>query len=306
VHVNRNDTLQPGGLPGSPPNTAGRSFTRMFSATASAGAGSSRALRGGYPPGTSPNWGGFQSDPVKFLGSHLLRTDNAFVLNSVLPASTPGGVSPGDHSIVAYTISPSEDNPHKVGQLHVFGVPGSRPAVPVSQSFAYLAPFNGGTTSGVSVPAHPTGAQPTVVLTAGLGGCGFYAKPDEDHPNNVAFYHKADAMGVGGNSNVPEGGIGIDWEHNYGRNYGDNGTASAFAFYDQKAGNWMIAHQNSYPFGSPGEGLLQLPVGATGVPGSHSGSLQSVDFNRPGEATSSNVPPPESADHQDYHDLGSL
>jgi hypothetical protein len=85
------------------------------------------------------------------------------------PAYTPGQVAHGDHAIVGYTISPSMDDPHHIGQLHVAGVPGSAPHV--SQGFGYFVPYNPGQINGVSVPAHPGGGQPTFVFTGGLTGC---------------------------------------------------------------------------------------------------------------------------------------
>src|SRR5438876_3874692 len=146
----------------------------------------------GVPQGAGPNWNGFQLDPQTWAANHFLRTENAVSNFTPMPAYTPGQVAHGDDAIVGYTIAPSMDDPAHIGQLHVAGVPGSAPHL--SQGFAYFVPYNPGQTNGVRVPAHPSGGQPTLVLTGSLTGCSFYAKPDPDILNHIVFSHRADAM----------------------------------------------------------------------------------------------------------------
>jgi hypothetical protein len=250
---------------------AAPSFAHVLGATLnSRGASSGSSVR--FPQGASPNWNGFQHDPQNWAANHFLRTENAVSNFTPMPAYTPGQVAHGDHAIVGYTISPSMDDPDHIGQLHVAGVPGSAPHL--SQGLAYFVPYNPGQTNGVSVPAHPSGGQPTLVLTGGLTGCSFYAKPDPDRPSHIIFSHRADAM-HGGSSQVPPGAVGIDYS-----NYGNAGSASAFAYYDQHAGRWMIAQQNStlQPVGGGQMGAHQVPTDPFGNPGSHSGMQLAVDF----------------------------
>jgi len=250
---------------------AAPSFAHVLGATLnSRGASSGSSVR--FPQGASPNWNGFQHDPQNWAANHFLRTENAVSNFTPMPAYTPGQVAHGDHAIVGYTISPSMDDPDHIGQLHVAGVPGSAPHL--SQGLAYFVPYNPGQTNGVSVPAHPSGGQPTLVLTGGLTGCSFYAKADPDRPSHIIFSHRADAM-HGGSSQVPPGAVGIDYS-----NYGNAGSASAFAYYDQHAGRWMIAQQNStlQPVGGGQMGAHQVPTDPFGNPGSHSGMQLAVDF----------------------------
>jgi hypothetical protein len=144
----------------------------------------------------------------------------------------------------------------------------------LSRGFAYFVPYDPGQTNGVSVPAHPSAAQPTFVFTGGLTGCSFYAKPDPDIPNRIIFSHRADAM-HGGSSELPPGAIGVDYN-----NYRNAGAASAFAYYDRPAGCWVIAQQNSTlrPVGGAQMGAHQVPTDPFGNPGTPSGVRLPVDF----------------------------
>jgi hypothetical protein len=274
-HAASSDRPPPGDIPARSGTAAAPSFAQALGATASRG-GATRGPGGssaGFPQGASPNWSGFQLDPQNWTGSHFLRTENAVSNFTPMPAYTPGQVAHGDHAIVGYTISPSIDDPGHIGQLHIAGVPGSAPHV--SQGLAYFVPYNPGQTNGVSVPAHPSGGQPTFVLTGALTGCSFYARPDPNIPNRIIFSHRADEM-HGGSSQVPPGAIGVD----YNNNYGNAGAASAFAYFDQGGGRWMIAQQNSTvrPVGGGQMGAHQVPTDAIGNPGGPSGVQLPVDF----------------------------
>jgi hypothetical protein len=273
-HAASSNRPAPADIPVRSGAAAAPSFAQLLGATANnrgttSGAGTSSVR---FPQGTSPNWGGFQLDPRNWAENHFLRTENAVSNFTPMPAYTPGEVAHGDHAIVGYTISPSMDDPHHIGQLHVAGVPGSVPHL--SQGFAYFVPYNPGHTNGVSVPAHPSGGQPTLVLTGGLTGCSFYAKPDPDIPNHMIFSHGADAM-HGGSSEVPPGAIGVDYN-----SYRNAGAASAFAHYDHGAGRWVIVQQNSAlrPVGAGQMGAHQVPTDSFGNPGSRSGVQLPVDF----------------------------
>jgi hypothetical protein len=238
------------------------------------GAGSGRLSAGGYHgdnvnflPGTSPDWHGFKADPYNFARNFLLNTLTPYSSFTPLPSFTPGQVSNGENAIVGYTISPNRNDP-KTGDLHILGAPGSTPRI--SQGFAYFVPYTNGKTNGVSVPTHPTAGQPQIVLTGALSGCGFYASPDPDNPDNTIFSHSAEAM-HGGSSDVPPGSVGVD----YRQHYGHAGAASAFAFYDGHTQRWMIAGQNA-TLGH--HGTQQVAVGGPGNPGGHSGVLIPVTF----------------------------
>jgi hypothetical protein len=220
------------------------------------------------PPGTNPNWHGFQATPQEFAKNSFLNTLTPYSSFTPLPSFTPGQVANGENAIVGYTIAPNRHDP-TIGDLHVLGVPGSTPHI--SQGFAYFVPYTNGKTNGVSVPTRPTAGQPQTVLTGALSGCGFYASPDPNNPNNTIFSHSAEAM-HGGSSDVRPGSVGVD----YKQHYGHAGAASAFAFFDGRSQQWVIAGQNA-TLGY--HGTQQVPVGAAGNPGSRSGVLIPVAFS---------------------------
>jgi hypothetical protein len=270
---------------------AGPGFAEVLAANANTGSrggpsggpgtvGGPRRNSVDFPPGTNPNWHGFQAAPQDFARTSFLNTLTPYSSFTPLPSFTPGQVSNGENSIVGYTIAPNRHDP-TTGDLHVLGVPGSTPQV--SQGFAYFVPYTNGRTNGVSVPTHPTAGQPQTVLTGALSGCGFYASPDPNNPNNTIFSHSAEAM-HGGSSDVPPGSVGVD----YKQHYGHAGAASAFAFFDGRSQQWMIAGQNA-TLGY--HGTQQVPVGAAGNPGSHSGVLIPVTFSAGASSGTASIVP---------------
>lgn len=263
-------------------------------ARAPKGTGTDRAVPSGPSTPPAANAAAFASNPVQFSEQHFINTANPVKPGTAMPPHPSGTTQNGANSVVNYELQ-GTGGPGNAMNLNITGRPGHGG----TGESAYYVPFSNGQTNGVSVPAHPAPGQPTTVLTGGLTGCSFHAKPDPQNPNNFVFSHASQTSNGQGSVDIPQGGVGVSYRPqgsnpSYGPdNYPQgsvanspinpnrpndrNNAASAFAHYlpgatPDSQGQWNIMQQGAV-FGSsngrpnPNEAPTLHPVGADGSVG---------------------------------------
>lgn len=244
-----------GALPGKKGGKAGKGAEPGASDQHQKPGGAGPVAPGGHRPGvdggttrSSPTQD-FNANPIGYIADHHVTHGHG--TGPQLPASNTTHTVDGNNNRINYHVA---ETPHG-SEVRPGPAPGNAPGATGS---AYWLPYaNGGASNSIHVPSRPGPNDPHMVLTPGLSGCTFHARPDRlpngqvDPNGRTTFTHTSGVPSTpaqpGQDATVPNGAIGTDY-HSYSQRPGGVGqgsvpTAFAFGHYDPQNQNWNISVQ---------------------------------------------------------------